>query len=316
MTVTTLPRQAILIVNSASRRGKEAFEPAREKLRAAGVELIDARPVENPERLPGEVTSAIDRAPMVIVGGGDGTLSELIDHFLGKDTVFALLPLGTANSFARTLDMPLDLDGAIDVIANGERRAVDLAAINGDYFLNNAALGLAPIVAESVPHGLKKSFGRLGYLLWAGWSAASFKAFLLKVDDGKRKHRMWATEARIANGRFHGGMELIESADLQSGEVVIQAVEGRSLFGLGWSYFASAAKLKTRRNTVREFHGTRMRVVTRPRMRVSIDGELGPETPFEVSVLPDAVVVAAPREAQRASASRAEPERPGAGRLR
>lgn len=289
-----LPKQAILIVNTASRNGKAAFEPAREKLTAAGVELIAARAVDNPERLPGEVTSAIDRAPMVIVGGGDGSLSETVDHFLGRDTVFALLPLGTANSFARTLGIPLDLDGAIDVIAKGEARKIDLAAINGDYFLNNAALGLAPIVAESVPHGLKRSFGRLGYLLWAGWAAANFKAFRLYVNDGERSHMLWATEARIANGRFHGGVELIESADLHSGEIVVQAVEGRSVAKLGFSYLASAIKHPKRHETVREFHAPRVRIDTKPRMRVSIDGELGPETPFEAWAVPRAIVVAAP----------------------
>jgi YegS/Rv2252/BmrU family lipid kinase len=294
--VRTLPKQAILIVNAASRQGKEAFEPARDKLIAAGLELIDARAVEQPETLNGEVNAAISRAPMVIVGGGDGTLSKAIDYFLGKDTVFASLPLGTANSFARTLGMPLDLDGAVDVVANGAPKLIDLASIDGDYFLNNASLGLAPVVAETVPSGLKKSLGRLGYLLWAGWSATNFKAFRLTVDDGTRKHRLWATEARIANGRYHGGVELIESADLRSGEIVVQAVQGRSLVHLGWSYLASAAKLRARRATVREFHGTSMRIGTKPRMRVSIDGELGPETPFEAKVLADAVTVAAPRE--------------------
>jgi len=310
-----LPKQAILIVNTASRRGADAFEPARTKLIAAGVELIDARAVDEPETLTGEVTAAIDRSPMVIVGGGDGTLSETIDYFLGRETVFALLPLGTANSFARTLGMPLDLDGAIEVIARGEPRRVDLAAIDGDYFLNNAALGLAPLVAETVPQGLKKSFGRLGYLMWAGWSAASFRAFRLKIEGDTGTHRMWATEARIANGRFHGGLELIESADLHSGEVVIQAVEGRSLWHLGWSYLASAAKLEARKGTVREFHGKRMRISTRPRMRVSIDGELGPETPFEVSVLPDAVMIAAPRPDQEAGATPAAPAPPAAAQF-
>ena len=83
------------------------------------------------------------------------------------------------------------------------------------------------------------ALGRLGYLLWAGWSAASFKAFRLRVDDGRDIHRLWSTEARIANGRFHGGIELIESADLGSGELVVQAVKGQSLLGLGWSYLAS-----------------------------------------------------------------------------
>jgi YegS/Rv2252/BmrU family lipid kinase len=290
-----LPKQAILIVNAASRSGAEAFEGARDKLIAAGVELIDARAVEQPEKMTAEVKAAIARAPMVIVGGGDGSLSEAIDHFLGSETVFALLPLGTANSFARTLGIPLELDGAVDVIAGGEARRIDLAAIDGDYFLNNAALGLAPVVAESVPDAFKRKLGRVGYLLWAGWSAASFRAFRLTVDDGSHRHRLWATEARIANGRFHGGMELIESADLESGEIVVQAVEGRSVVGLAWSYLTSALKVSARHDTVREFCGRKMRIETRPRMRVSIDGELGPETPFEVRAVPDAVWVAAPR---------------------
>ena len=122
---------------------------------------------------------------------------------------------------------------------------------------------------------------------------------------------MWATEARIANGRFHGGLELIESADLHSGEIVVQAVAGRSLARLAWSYFASAAKLKARHQSVREFHAPRVRIDTRPRMRVSIDGELGPETPFEAWAVPGAVYVAAPRETpSRAAPGRRDSARP------
>lgn len=292
----SLPKKAILIVNAGSRKGGDLFAEAREKLSAVGVELIEAKRCKSAKTLIPSVKRAIKRAPMVIVGGGDGTLSETIDYFPGTDTIFALLPLGTANSFARTLGIPLDLDDAIDVIANGSARRIDLASINGDYFLNNAALGLAPKVAESVPKGLKRTLGRFGYLLWAGWSAASFRAFRLIVDDGEREHRLWATEARIANGRFHGGLELIESADLESGEIVVQAVTGRSVLHLGWSYLASALKVSSRHETVREFHGKKMRISTRPKMRVSIDGEVGPETPFEASAVPDAVWVAAPRE--------------------
>jgi YegS/Rv2252/BmrU family lipid kinase len=289
-----LPQQAILVVNAASRSGADAFEQACGKLKAAGIELIDATAVTNPDGMEDAVKSAIERAPMVIIGGGDGSLSSNVDHFLGRDTVFALLPLGTANSFARTIRIPLDIDGAIDVIANGEPRSIDLGCINGDYFLNAAALGLAPEVADTVPYGLKKALGRVGYLLWAGWSAASFDAFRLKVEDGRRTHRMWATEVRIANGRFHGGLELIESADLESGVIVVQAVRGQSLLRLGWSYFASALKLRSRHQTLREFRGRKLRIDTKPGMKVSIDGEVGAETPLDVSAIPDAVTIAAP----------------------
>ena len=296
MRPTRPPKQAILIVNAKSRQGAEAFEEARAKLTAAGIELLDAKAIKDPRRIAGAVKKAIKAAPMVILGGGDGSLSANVDYFLGSDTVFAFLPLGTANSFARTLGTPLDLDGAIDTIANGEVRELDLGCIDGDYFLNNAAIGLAPMVAETVPHGLKRRLGRLGYLLWAGWSAASFKAFRLIVDNGDQRYRLWATEVRIANGRFHGGMELIENADVESGEIVIQAVQGRSLFGLAKSYLASAIKHSRRQETVREFHGKHMKIDTRPRLRVSIDGELGPEMPIEVSVAPSAVRVVVPRE--------------------
>ena len=290
----SLPKQAILIVNAGSRKGADLFAEAREKLTAAGVELIEAKRCKTAESMERAVRQALKKAPMVVVGGGDGSLSSMVDHFIGTDVVFAFLPLGTANSFARTVGMPLDLDGAIDVIATGEPRKIDLGCINGDYFLNAAAMGLAPKVAESVPHGLKRTLGRLGYLVWAGWSAASFHAFRVKLDDGTRVHRMWATEVRIANGRYHGGLELIENAEVDSGEIIVQVVTGRSLLKLGWSYVAAAAKLRSRHQGVREFVGRELKLSTRPPLRVSIDGEIGAETPLEISAVPDAVTIAVP----------------------
>ncbi|GAA4755934.1 lipid kinase [Sphingomonas daechungensis] len=292
----TLPKQAILIVNAGSRRGADLFEEARDKLTAVGIELLDAKKCKTAATMDKAVKAALKKAPMVIVGGGDGSLSSFVDHFIGTNVVFALLPLGTANSFARTLGIPLDLDGAIGVIAKGEARKIDVGCINGDYFLNAAAMGLAPKVAESVPHGLKRKLGRLGYLVWAGWSAANFRAFRVKLEDGKRAFRMWATEVRIANGRYHGGIELIENADLKSGEIVVQVVTGRSVAKLGWSYLASATKMKARHQTVREFVAESFTLSTRPRMKVSIDGEIGEETPLEISALPDGVIIAAPRD--------------------
>lgn len=292
-----LPKQAILVVNAGSRKGADEFQLARDKLTAAGVELLDAKKCKTAKSMETAVKQALKKAPMVIVGGGDGSLSSFVDFFVGTDVVFALLPLGTANSFARTVGIPLDLDGAIDVIANGVAREVDLGCINGDYFVNAAAMGLAPKVAESVPHGLKRQLGRLGYLIWASWSAANFRAFRVKLEaDGKRTVRMWATEVRIANGRYHGGIELIENADLKSGEIVIQVVTGRSVLKLGWSYFTSATKMKASRHAVREFVGPKFTLSTKPRMRVSIDGEVARETPLEISAVPDAVTIAVPRE--------------------
>lgn len=285
-----------MVVNAHSRRGEEAFGEVCSKLREAGVAVTSAHAVHEPGEMRPIIRRAIaDGAPMVVVGGGDGTLSTTVDDFMGTDTVFAVLPLGTANSFARTLGLPLELDGAIDVIAGGEKRRIDLGAIDGDYFANAAAMGLSPLIAETVPNKLKKWLGRFGYVVWAAKVALQFRPFRLCIDDGTREHRMWATEARIANGRFHGGVELVDSASLHSGEIVVQAVTGKSVLRLAWSWFATLLKLRGRKQTTTEFHAKELRIDAHPRQKISIDGEMAAKTPVTVTVARAAVWVAAPR---------------------
>ena len=296
MASASLPKKAILVVNAHSRKGRDAFGEARDKLAMAGVELIDCHAVEDPEKMDATVKAAIAKAPMVIVGGGDGSLSSTVDHFLGQDTVFAILPLGTANSFARTLGIPLELDGAIDVIANGQRKRIDLGCIDGDFFANAAAMGLSPLIADTVPHNLKKYLGMVGYLIWAARVAVKFRPFRLTVEQDGERTSVWATEARIANGTHHGGVELIESAEIDSGEIVVQAVTGKSVFGLAWSWFATLFKLSDRERTVTEFRGRKLRIETRPRLKISVDGEVSAKTPVTVTVARGAIEVAAPRD--------------------
>jgi YegS/Rv2252/BmrU family lipid kinase len=279
-----------------SRSGGDVFEQARLMLEERGVELLAAHAITDPEEMRPTVCKALaDKAPMIIVGGGDGSLSKSIDDFLGHDTVFALLPLGTANSFAKTLGIGTELEAAVETIATGRKLRIDLGAIDGDYFANAAAMGLSPLIAETVPHRLKRTLGMFGYMIWAIKVAFKFRAFRLVVDDGTKEHRIWATEARIANGTHHGGVELVESADLQSGEIVVQAVTGRSLTHLAWSWFATLFKLRNRAQTVREFRGRKLRISTRPSQKISIDGELSARTPVTVTVARAAVWVAAPR---------------------
>jgi YegS/Rv2252/BmrU family lipid kinase len=290
-----VPRRAVLVVNAHSRRGRDLFAEAERKLREKGVELIASHAVRDPRRMNRLVDQAVaDGAPMVIVGGGDGSLSCTIDFVVHHDCVFAILPLGTANSFARSLGIPLDLDGAVETISTGRRRRVDLGVINGDYYANCAALGLSPMIGDSVPHKLKRYLGRFGYFLWALWCLARFRAFRLTVREGDREETLWATEVRIANGPFHGGVELVEEAELDSGEIVVQAVTGRSSWRLVWDWFAKYFKLPAREAATREFRGRKLEIETRPPLRISVDGEVLTRTPATVEVARRAVEVVVP----------------------
>ncbi len=295
MANATLPREAVLVVNVQSRKGEALFQSAQTKLLEAGITLIAAHAVTDPDQLEGIVRIAVaDGAPMVIVGGGDGSLSGTVDALVGTDCVFAVLPLGTANSFARSLGLPLDLDGAISAIATGQGCRIDLGMIDDDYFVNGASLGLSPIIGDTIPHRLKRYLGRLGYLLWAIRCSLHFQAFQLIIEDGAKTHTLWSTEVRILNGTFHGGVELSQNADVESGDIIIQAVEGRGLLKLALDWCSKFFKLKDRHAHSREFRGRAFRLDTKPSLRICIDGEVLAQTPANVKIAPKAVTVALP----------------------
>jgi YegS/Rv2252/BmrU family lipid kinase len=299
MPTKPLPREAALIVNAHSRKGEALFHQAKEKLEAAGIKLLAAHAVRDPSKLNDVVRDAVaSGVPMVIVGGGDGSMSGTVDEVVGKDCVFAVLPLGTANSFARTLGLPLDIDGAVDVIATGERRRIDLGMINEDYFVNAASIGLSPMIGDTVPHKLKRYLGRIGYLLWALRCSINFRAFRLIISEGDSERRMWSTEVRILNGNYHGGVQLSDHADVESGRIVIQAVVGRSRLKLAVDWYTKFFKLRERNAHTEEFTGKSFRLDTRPHLRISIDGEVLASTPVTVKVAPHAIDIAAPRAAE------------------
>lgn len=285
------PKQAVLIVNARSRKGRKLFRKAVEGLRIRGVEVISGHAIRNPALLQPTVKRAVAAgAPMIIVGGGDGSLSSSVDHLVGHDCVFGLLPLGTANSFARTMGIPLDLEGALDVIAFGAPRRIDLGMIDDDYYANCAAIGLSPLIAETVPHWLKSWFGKIGYAAWAIISLWRFRPFTLTVNG----ETIEAVEVRIANGGYHGGTELVDDASVVSGEIVVQAVIGKTRRWLLWSWLASFLRIEARRATTREFHGTRLTIATDPTLPISIDGEIAAQTPVTAQVAAAVIRVAAP----------------------
>lgn len=289
-------RSAALIVNTKSRRGQALFEQACGLLKGLPYP-VDAHAVEEPGKLCEVLSRALTNEPdLVIIGGGDGTVSGLVDQLVGKNIVLGVLPFGTANSFARTLGIPIDIAGAIDVLRDGAPRRIDLGMIGDDYYCNCATLGIAPRIAQTVPHRLKKVAGRLGYLSWAAWEFLRFKPFTLIVGDGANAERLRVVEVRVSNGPYHGGTEIVESAEVDSGEIVVQAVVGHARRRLVANWAASVLKLPARHEQVREFHGRSLRLVTEPVLPVSIDGEVLATTPVVARIAPGVIEVMAPKE--------------------
>jgi len=103
-------RIAALVVNTRSRRGERLYAKARYLLGERGFKLDVCYAVSDPSRLQWIVRSLIAGGHKLVIVG-DGTVSAVAALFAYKDVVFGLLPLGTANSFARTLSIPLSIKG-------------------------------------------------------------------------------------------------------------------------------------------------------------------------------------------------------------
>ncbi|WP_375244543.1 diacylglycerol/lipid kinase family protein [Sphingomonas parapaucimobilis] len=285
-----------MVVNAKSRRGQALFQQAC----AAMSDLpfpVDARAVEDPKDLEPTVRELLAAKPdLLILGGGDGTISGLVDLMVGHDVMLGVLPLGTANSFARSLGIPLTIEGAVEVIRNGRPRRIDLGMIDNDYYANCAAMGISPKIAETVPHGLKRVGGRLGYLAWAAYQFLRFRPFTLIVEQNGTRERLRVVEVRISNGPYHGGTELVDAAAVDSGEIVVQAVCGHVKRRLIVNWAASILRSDYRKEKVRDFRGREIKLTTIPPLPISIDGEVLARTPVTARIAAGIIEVIAPAE--------------------
>ena len=158
-------------------------------------------------------------ADRIVIGGGDGTISSALPELLRLDKPLAVLPLGTANDFARTLGVPADAMEAAEVALSGREHRIDIGSVNGRPFINVASVGLAAKVTEAQSTKLKRRWHVLSYLisLWrAVWEA---RPFYLEVElDGAPAWSGAVYQVSVGNGRFHGGgLTVSEHAAIDDG---------------------------------------------------------------------------------------------------
>jgi YegS/Rv2252/BmrU family lipid kinase len=177
------------------------------------------------------------RPPVLVAGGGDGTITSVAARLLDSDSALGVLPLGTLNHFAKDLELPLDLDGAARVIAAGARRRVDVGEVNGRVFLNNSSLGLYPrIVVDREVARRRLHLGKWPALLRATWRALRDPHALtvtLRVDDAELRRR--SPFLFIGNNRYLlQGLEAGSRPRLDGGLLSLHVLREQSPAGFLW----------------------------------------------------------------------------------
>ncbi|HZH08974.1 MAG TPA: lipid kinase [Microvirga sp.] len=289
-----MSRRALLIINAKSRSGEAQAEAAIAALESHGIEPVHVE-CGRREDLSPLIVKHRNEVDCAVVGGGDGTLNAAALGVIEAGLPLGILPLGTANDLARTLDIPFDLDSAAQVIADGRTRKIDLGLVNGEPFFNVASLGLSAELAQQLTREIKRRYGRLGYALVAMKVLAQARPFQATIMSETETVRVRTLQIAVGNGRFYGGGNAVEKdAAIDDQHLDLYSLEFERAWKLAFMarsfrYGKHGAWSEVRAIRAREFD-----IRTRRPRPINADGEIVTQTPAHFSIKPSAVTVFAP----------------------
>lgn len=257
------------------------------------LELLDPKDLAEAIRSHGS-------APVVAVGGGDGTLGNAAQALRGTGSALAVLPLGTRNHLARALGVPLDLAKAAEVAAAGERRRIDLGRAGERIFVNNASIGLYPrLVRERDRRQLPKWLGTIP-AAWRVLRTMRPHRYALSVDG---EHRVIRTPLLFI-GNNHYSLEpgsLGERESLDDGALSLCAVRAEGPLQLVWLAFKVLVGLSNQEQDFEDLAEAKSITIETfgsgaGEIGVAVDGEVTRMAlPLHFDILPSALGVVAPR---------------------
>jgi diacylglycerol kinase (ATP) len=287
-------KRALLIVNRHSRGGDGDLSPARAVLTQHGITVIE-RPFDRPDEIAATIRRECAKVDLVILAGGDGTMNAASDALVECRLPFGILPTGTANDLARTLQIPTDLAEAAAVVAVGRRHPIDLGRVNGKHFFNAASVGLAAEVTRHHTAERKRRFWIFAYVLSVRDAYLSTRPFRARLRCDGRTLRLRAIQITVGNGRHYGGgMTVSEDAAIDDGWLDVYCLEPGSFWRLLALFPALRFGRLRRKEAVRVMRGRVVELTTRRPMPVNTDGELTVRTPAEFRVVPGALEVFVP----------------------
>lgn len=239
---------------------------------------------------------------LFISAGGDGTLSSVIDGLVGTDNPLVIIPTGTWNALARALDIPLQVDQAVDLLFQEHNvRTIDAMDVNGKYFVLSVSAGIGALAMKDVEREDKRRLGKLADLRKAVGEMLEFRAFQfeVKIDDTVTKFR--ASELLVANTAILGikALQLDPNIRMDDGKLNVCRIYANTL----GEYLKLGASM-LRRDQKRNWNvlcmeaSKEVEIRSREKLPVQGDGELIGQLPVTVKIRPKAIRIVTPVDVQ------------------
>lgn len=285
---------------SGSDQARALVDGFTEYLRTAGFD-VRTRQTRSPEHCR-ELTETFLHDPscaLILAGGGDGTVSEILDTVsrIDKDKKVMLIPCGTMNLLARELGYRLTLDDLIDTFKNGIVHPLDMGRANGRGFACVAGFGIDGEVVRLVDEQRKGHITGFHYFwpIWRSFWRHRFPPMRVYADGDK----IFTGSGQVLVGniaRYGLALRILDQADFSDGQLDVCIFKSRSRLRLLLIALLTLLKLHKRTNDVIYRQARKVRVEQISRSVYSeLDGDPGPDLPVDIEVVPAAVSVVGPR---------------------
>lgn len=289
-----MSKRALLLVNSKSKSGASDISRVITVMADVGISVI-AKSTSDKDELSRLILDHRAKVDFVVLGGGDGTINAAAQALLKTGLPVGILPMGTANDLARTLNIPFDIDEAAKIITGGRLHRIDLGIVNACYFFNIANIGLGVQVKNNLSYEMKQHWGVLSYVRGFVKAIKSYRPFRAEITCDGHIHRVASIQIAVGNGRHYGGgMTVSDEARIDDGTCFLYSVKPSSVWSILKSAFAFRSGHFKRHHPVDLDHGSNIEIKTSRRMPVTADGELVTYTPARFSVRKAAITVFVP----------------------
>ena len=236
----------------------------------------------------------------VLIAGGDGTINHVVNLLKnnGLDIPIAVLPTGTANDFARLIDMPSDIPTACKRLLAGEILELDLGKVNDHYFINVFSSGLFTDVSQKTPTLMKNTFGKLAYYMSGLGELPSFRKMQIRVEsEGEEVYNGSALMLFVFNGQTAGNLKIAYLSDVRDGLLDVLIVKAGNIVETirtvtaylgrpGDRYPKEMVHLRSSNLTIHSLNGE----------STDMDGESGPEFPVRIECEHKGLKVLCPKQ--------------------
>jgi diacylglycerol kinase (ATP) len=234
-----------------------------------------------------------ERAALLIVWGGDGTINEAGAALVGTSTALAVIPAGSGNGLAGALSVPREPAAALAVALGERSRAIDVGTIAGRPFFNVAGIGFDARIAVLFNQRAKGTRGRWPYIVIGVREGCRYCAREYRVQLDAERQQVRALLMTFANGSEYGmGARIAPKAQLDDGLLDAVIVEDRPLLARFWDarHLAAGSVHLAPRVTTRQVQ--KAVVEAEGTLEFHVDGEPGvAHDRLEIGVLPRALTV-------------------------